>query len=145
MHLTTHTDYALRVLIYLALAGERRGTAGDIARAYGISVNHLMKVCHHLAHGGWVEAKRGRNGGLRLRHSPEDIVIGQVIRDMESGFELVACQGDRCTCTIASHCRLRDMVGRALEAFLGELDRYTLSDLLAADLSAGLERRLFTE
>lgn len=145
MRLTTHTDYALRVLIYLALAGERRVTAGNIARAYGISVNHLMKVCHHLSHSGWVEAKRGRNGGLRLRRSPEDIVIGQVIRDMETGFELVVCQGDRCTCTIASHRRLRDMVGRALEAFLGELDRYTLSDLLAADLSERLERRLFAE
>ena len=48
MHLTLHTDYALRVLMYLALRPDRRCTIEEIAGAYGISRNHLMKVLYRL-------------------------------------------------------------------------------------------------
>ena len=48
MRLTLRTDYALRVLIQLALAPERLGSIRAIAAAYGISENHLMNVVHNL-------------------------------------------------------------------------------------------------
>ena len=66
MRLTVFTDYALRVLIYLALDPERRVTIRDIADAYGISRNHLMKVVNSLTRAELVEASRGVNGGLTL-------------------------------------------------------------------------------
>ena len=44
MHLTLHTDYALRLLMYLGLQADRRSTIEEVARHYGISRNHLMKV-----------------------------------------------------------------------------------------------------
>lgn len=143
MHLTIHTDYALRVLVYLALAGEKRVTIGDIARAYGISENHLMKVGQHLARSGWIEATRGRHGGVSLSCRPEDVALGNVVRDMESSFELVACQADGESCAITPFCRFRGILEDALAAFLGELDRHTLADLLADDVRTGLERQLF--
>lgn len=143
MHLTTHTDYAIRILIYLALAGERRVTIGDIARAYGISENHLMKVGQHLARKGWVVSVRGRRGGLHLRERPDNVVLGQVIRDMESGFDLVPCQLENGSCAITPFCRLRGILDDSLEAFFGVLDRHTLSDLLSPEAAQGLEQRLF--
>lgn len=143
MHLTTHTDYALRVLIYLALAGDRRATVGGIARAYGISANHLMKVSQHLARAGWITSTRGKLGGLTLQRRPEDIVVGQVVRDMEPGFDLAACQADRSACTITPFCRLRGVFDMALDAFLDELDRHTLADLLTPAERHGLEYQLF--
>lgn len=143
MHLTTHTDYAIRVLVYLALAGERRVTIGDIARAYGISENHLMKVGQHLARAGWVVSTRGRRGGISLNPRPENIVLGEVIRDMETGFALVACQADDKDCVISPFCRLRGILDEALDAFLVKLDRYTLADLIASDMRPDLERQLF--
>lgn len=145
MHLTIHTDYALRVLVYLALAGEKRVTIGDIARAYGISENHLMKVGQHLARSGWIEATRGRHGGVSLGCRPENVALGDVVRDMESSFELVPCQGDGDSCAITPFCRFRGILEVALEAFLGELDRHTLADLLADDVRPGLESRLFDD
>ena len=46
MHITRYTDYSLRVLIYLAVQGDRLATIQEIADSYDISKNHLMKVVH---------------------------------------------------------------------------------------------------
>ena len=45
----------------------------DISRAYGISTNHLSKVARLLVQNGFVKAIRGRNGGLQLAKTPEEI------------------------------------------------------------------------
>ena len=49
MHLTTFSDYTLRVLMYLAIDPAKLATIPAIAAAYAISENHLMKVVQHLA------------------------------------------------------------------------------------------------
>ncbi len=66
MRLTVYSDYALRMLMYLALKPDQLSTIADIAASYDISENHLMKVAHQLGVGGFVETVRGRGGGLRL-------------------------------------------------------------------------------
>ncbi|HEY7775532.1 MAG TPA: Rrf2 family transcriptional regulator, partial [Kineobactrum sp.] len=60
MRLTQYTDYAMRVLIYLGASSGQRHTISEIARAYGISHNHLTKVVQHLNRHGFVEATRGK-------------------------------------------------------------------------------------
>ena len=147
MQLTLHSDYALRVLIHLAVHRERRVTAEEIARAYGISHTHLTKVVQRLGHEGFVETIRGRGGGLRLAREPETIGLGQVIRVTES-LALVECFGpDPEACVITPVCGLRVALGEALEAFLGVLDEKSLADVvrrpgsLRRRLAAGLAER----
>lgn len=131
MRLTLHTDYALRVLTYLALRPGRPVTVSDVAAAYGISRHHLLKVARTLRTLGVVGTTRGRSGGIRLAQSPERIGIGRIVRATEADFALVGCQEPRCDgCPIAPSCRLGDAFGAALAAFLAVLDRYTLADML---------------
>ena len=85
MRLTTFSDYTLRVLMFLALNRDRLATIPEIAAAYDISGNHLMKVVHQLARAGVIESIRGKGGGIRLAHEPQDIRLGQIIRASEGG------------------------------------------------------------
>lgn len=80
MHLTTFSDYSMRVLMYLALQQEKRVTIADIAQRYQISDNHLTKVVHSLARAGYVRTIRGKGGGLKLNRSVEAINLGEVLR-----------------------------------------------------------------
>ncbi|HEX8534309.1 MAG TPA: Rrf2 family transcriptional regulator [Allosphingosinicella sp.] len=127
MKLTRYTDYALRVLMHLAARPERLSSIGEIARAYAISQNHLMKVVHDLRKAGYVAAVRGRSGGIRLARPPSEINVGEVVRHTEEGFDLVDCG----SCIIAPACGLTGVLGEALRAFMHTLDRYTLADLVA--------------
>lgn len=129
MQLTRHADYALRILIHLAAHPDRLVGAGEIATAYGVSRHHLLKVGSRLGRLGYVEAVRGRNGGLRLGKAPEEIVVGAVVRRMEPEFDLAECfDRARNTCPIAPACGFKDALARAREAFLQVLDGCTLAD-----------------
>ncbi|WP_233801135.1 Rrf2 family transcriptional regulator [Paraburkholderia sp. HP33-1] len=133
MRLTDYTDYALRVLLYLAVRGDGLSTIQDISQAYGISKNHLMKVVQQLGELGWVETVRGRNGGLRLGAQSLALTVGDVVRVTESDFALVGClpgrQGVQRPCVITSQCQLRGALQAANLAFLAELDRYTIGEV----------------
>lgn len=132
MRLTTHSDYALRVLLYLGTqpAGAVV-TIGTIAEAYGISHNHLVKVIQTLRDCGDVETVRGKSGGLRLARAPEDIRIGDVVRATEPDFNLVECfSSEADACAISGACRLTNVLAKANRAFLATLDDHSLADLL---------------
>lgn len=132
MKLTLYTDYSLRMLIFLAVHEGRSATVSDVAHAYGLSRNHLLKVALNLGRLGYVRTTRGRLGGIALAQRPEDINLGDVVRKTEDGFALVECQRpDGGTCVISPACRLQGIVGKAVEAFLAVFDAYTLADIVA--------------
>lgn len=131
MHITLHTDYALRVLIYLGANEHRLATIQEISGRFEVSRSHLMKIVNQLIRNGYVEGLRGKGGGLRLARPAARIGIGQVVRDMESDLALVECFAGESRCLLTGSCRLRAALGNALDAFLGSLDRQTLADLLS--------------
>ncbi len=132
MRLTVYTDYALRVLMYVAVRPDPLPTIGQIADAYQISRNHLMKVVYELGQAGYLETVRGKNGGLRLARRPEEIVLGRLVRETEPDMALVPCFDPiNAKCAITPACRLRGALAEARTAFLAVLDAYSLADLVS--------------
>ena len=140
MHLTRFTDYGLRTLIYLALRPSELASIAEIAAAYRISENHMIKVVHHLSLTGLIETTRGRNGGIRLARPASEIGLGDVVRATEHSLALVECQAGE-ACAIGGVCRLQGIMDEAREAMLAVFDRYSLADLTGPDGQA-LRRRL---
>lgn len=129
MQLDKFTDYALRVLMTLAVRAPERVATSSIAASYGVSENHLSKVVTQLAREGFVVSERGRNGGLTLMRATDQIRIGDVVRAMKRNDPVVECFGTNKTCTILPVCGLRGPLAQAQEAFFASLDRYTLADV----------------
>ena len=130
MRLTYHTDYALRMLVYLAVNRGRPSRVADVADSYGISRNHLLKVALHLGRLGYLKTVRGRSGGIALARKPEEIKLGDVVRRIEDDFGLVECmRPEGGICVISPACRLKGVVRKAVEAFLSVFDDYSLADI----------------
>lgn len=131
MQLNVHTDYAMRVLLYAAHFPEKAVSTTEISVAYGISKHHLVRVVQTLAAADFVKVTVGRGGGVRLARPPELIRLGEVVRVSEASFRLVECHDlVHNTCPIVRVCGLKAMLDGALAAFLGELDRHSLADLI---------------
>ncbi|HRI19185.1 MAG TPA: Rrf2 family transcriptional regulator [Burkholderiaceae bacterium] len=133
MRLTSMTDYAMRLLMYVAQRPDRLCTIAEVAESYGISEAHLMKITHQLGLAGFLATVRGKGGGMRLAAPAEEINLGAVVRAMEADLALVECfdsAGNRCALT--GHCRLAGILDDALGAFLAHLDARTLADLAPA-------------
>ena len=131
MRLTRYTDYSLRVLIYLAYKNNQTVTITELADFYKISRNHLVKVVHNLGIQGFIMTTRGKNGGMKLSRSSNEIVIGDVVRKMESDFDLLECfsvETDRCV--ITHKCALKSVLISARDDFLSTLDQFTVADAI---------------
>ena len=135
--MTLHTDYALRVLMQLAVEGERV-TIDRIAESYGISRNHVMKVVQRLAALGYLDSRRGRLGGLQLARDPERINVGSLVREMEDTSQFVECFNPETNdCVVTPACGLRHALAGAVGQFLAHLDQFTLADLVRRPVDFG--------
>jgi len=131
MKITTHTDYAHRVLMQVGLSQGELVRIADIAGGFDISHNHLMKIVHRLGVLGYLETVQGRHGGIRLARTPASITVGEVVRDFEGDIVLVECfDATTSCCRIQEACALKLALTAALNAFLETLDAVTLADLL---------------
>ena len=139
MRLTKYSDFALRTLIYLALA-KRRCTIDEITDSYAIPKNHLIKVVNQLSSIGYIESTRGKGGGIDLAYDPADINIGEVVRATEQSFNLVECFSPSDNhCVLSPSCKLASIFSTALEQFLSVLDNYSLDDVVTPKMKVLLD------
>lgn len=131
MRLTEFTDHALRLLMHLGAHRGRMSTIDEVAHQYGISRNHLAKVVNELAASGLIQTVRGRSGGIWLAREPRDILVGDVVRQTEPNFHMAQCfHSASGACPFSPNCRLRASLARATDAYLDELNRVSLGELL---------------
>lgn len=131
MRLTSFTDYAVRVLMYVAKKDGELASIREVSKVYDISSNHLMKVVHLLGKGNYLDTVRGKNGGFRLGKKPQDINIGELIRYTEDDLSIVECLGKKeGRCALIEECNFSNVMADALTAFLGVADKCTLADLI---------------
>lgn len=131
LRITKHTDYALRVLLFLAVRPGERISTQSIADGYGISLDHLLKITRRLGELGYLHLYRGAGGGVELARDPDDISVGAVMRALDDQDSLIECfRPDTNTCVVAPSCGLKGALRVAQEAFYASLDDLTLAAVL---------------
>ena len=134
MRLTKHTDYAFRVLIYLASMPEDRiSTVQEIAETFDVARSHIMKIVQKLGGAGLIHASRGQHGGIRLGQPKQSIDLRRVIELMEATLAPVNC--DDPVCIIKKNCTLKNILFEGQRQFLEHVERYTLADLAEPTVS----------
>jgi Rrf2 family transcriptional regulator, cysteine metabolism repressor len=125
MNISVKSEYALHAMFDLALqkSGEPVKIA-EIARRRKIPQKFLELILAGLKQGGFVESRRGAEGGYMLARPPEAIPIGDVIRFMEGGKGKKTGQKHAPPDPFADTWRLVD------QAVSNILDRTTLAELV---------------
>jgi Rrf2 family nitric oxide-sensitive transcriptional repressor len=139
MKLTRFSDIGLRVLMYLAKETRTPPvTVSEVSQQFDVPHNHLVKVVGTMAKMGWIDAVRGRNGGIRLAIPAESLRIGSVLRVLEGDAEAIDCEG--IGCRLSRECRLRNVLQIGIEAFYGAMDQYTLADIVEGNTGEHIVR-----
>ena len=141
MKLTKRGEYALRTLIRLGIA-QKLGldvvSVSTLADSERLPFKFLEQILFELRHAGYVESKRGKQGGCRLLKAQEDIKIGEVVRLIDGRLAPIGCASEtdyeKCTCPDEEHCGLRMLMIDVRNAIAQILDRYTLADVVAVTM-----------
>jgi|SRR5689334_12576331 Rrf2 family nitric oxide-sensitive transcriptional repressor len=130
MRLTKTTSHAIRILIDCAQAGESLVKVAQIAERLDITQLNVFKIVHLLSRAGFIQAVRGRNGGVRLARRAASIRIGDVVRATEvTQFDVEGEDASKRRKKPGPQLNL--IFDEALEAFISVLDRHTLEDMAA--------------
>ena len=142
MRLAKGTDYAYRILMLVAMNDERDLTVERVAVALKLSRTHCMKIIAKLSSNGFLNTTRGRGGGLELGQAPEDILMGNVVKAMESDFGFVECLCPRCDdapqpdCPLFGGCEMSRIMARSVKRFIASLNEHSLADIMARSKNA---------
>ncbi|HRO67005.1 MAG TPA: Rrf2 family transcriptional regulator [Pseudobdellovibrionaceae bacterium] len=129
MRLTDHTDYSLRVLMSLNQT-KSLATLSELSENLGISRNNLIKVSNQLVKFGYVDAFRGRSGGLKIKPETGRVSLREIVLRTEENLNLAECfSGKDCDCVFLPRCPLKRSLASALKAFLQTLGQTSLDDV----------------
>lgn len=139
MKLTRRTDFALRTLMYLGKAAEekpdQRVPSAQIAEAFEIPLNHLIKIVNELARRGYIRSIRGPGGGISLAKDPGTLPLGDLIEDLQGTLQLHECSNSKGYCVLETICKLRSIFREADAVQRDFLNRHSLADIIPTSLS----------
>ena len=133
MKITYKCDYALKALLELALNYNKEIVSiSELAQIGDIPDKFLEQVLLMLKKGGFVDSKRGINGGYFLARPPGKITIGEVIRFIEGSIKPIACVGRKSyeACKDFESCVFRSIWDEVHTAISLVIDTITFAELV---------------
>ena len=136
MWITNKTDYATRAVLALALAGRDAGylSTAEIAARVAVPAGFLEQIMSQLRGAGIVRSVRGRSGGYRLNHPPEEITLERIVRLFQGPLAPISCV----TRSNPEPCPMQ--TGCALQGVWAEIRDHTIEILERTDFEMLAER-----
>ena len=140
VRVSAKTDYAVRALLELAVAGEGPVKGERLAQAQAIPLKFLENILTDLRHAGIVRAQRGAEGGYWLARAPEDVSLGEVIRAVDGPLASVRGEAPEDVAYDGAAENLRTVWIAVRASMRAVVDEVTLADVVAGSLPAKVRR-----
>jgi Rrf2 family protein len=130
--LTKKGKYGLKALVHLSkMPAGQLAFVGDIAAKNNIPKKFLDAILGELRNAGFVQSRKGKEGGYRLAKLPSEIKIGHVVRVLDGPLAPIPCasrsQYQRCEDCDEATCQVRHMMLEVRHAVAELLDNRSLA------------------
>ena len=131
MQLKNSTDYAIRIVCYLA-AQERMVSTSELSRKLNVSANYVPKIAKKLKNAKIVTACEGTNGGYMLAKQPENISLMDIISCVEETMAINRClEEDRfCSGNLEDTCKIHKILLSLQNTYNNKLESVKVSDVI---------------
>ena len=123
-------DYAVRLLIYLATQEDEYRSSAELAEELGIPLNYLRRIGTKLIRGGYLLAREGKHGGVRLLRHPKTIHLLELVELFHGRPELSECTFRKKICPNRKKCVLRRRIQHVEEMLAKEFQAITIQSLI---------------
>jgi len=130
--ITREADYAIRVALYLASqAGDRHISAMEISEKMFLPYRFSRKIIRKFCKTGLIGASRGKEGGVFLLKSPDDISIRDILEIFDpKSLLLNSCCKENSHCPRKQKCNVHDKMELIQKKLNNQLEKISLSELL---------------
>ena len=130
MHINLESDYAVRIVQYLAQSNERRD-AQSIADSTCVSLRFTLKIMRKLVAADIVQSFKGAHGGYTLSRPASSITLRQVIEAVEGPYRFSRCvdNGYACNCSSVTACPFHSVFDDITQMVTQKLDEATFDSL----------------
>ena len=130
MHITLETDYAIRIVLYLAKAN-KRVEAKNISENTEVTLRFALKILRKLVAEGIVKSFKGTQGGYELNKKPEEITLANVIETVEGTYYLSRCLNPEQRCNrkekLPARCKEYSEISKMVQT---QLENVTIAQLI---------------
>ena len=140
--LTKKGKYGLKALVHLSRRPVGQlGFVNDIASGKNMALKFLDAILGELRNAGFVQSRKGKDGGYRLARPADEIKVGHVVRVLDGPLAPIPCasrtQYQRCEDCNEATCQVRHLMLEVRQAIAEVLDQRSLAemrDILLDDL-----------
>ncbi|YBV94340.1 Rrf2 family transcriptional regulator (plasmid) [Phyllobacteriaceae bacterium JZ32] len=132
--LTRKGKYGLKALVHLSeIPVGKLALVNEIAVANNIPKKFLDAILGELRNAGFVQSRKGREGGYRLARPASEIKIGHVIRVLDGPLAPIPCASrtryEPCDDCDEATCHVRHMMLEVRQAMADVLDNRSLAEM----------------
>ena len=140
MRVSAKTDYAVRALLELAVAGDGPVKGERLAESQAIPLKFLENILTDLRHAGIIRAQRGAEGGYWLARDPGDVTVGEVIRAVDGPLASVRGEAPENVAYEGAAQNLRTVWVALRASMRSVVDEVTLEDVVNDRLPSRVRR-----
>ncbi len=146
MRLQITTDYAIRVMLFMAQQDGEVSTAEAAAKELGITYSYFNKVAWKIRMAGFLESVQGPGGGYRIAKNPADITLYDIVTAMEGDISINRCLDEDgfCSRNATLICPVHKIFEGIQNQIIDTLKSIKISDLCGEKQSKPIREMMMT-